>query len=174
MGAAAARRLLFPWLLGLCVGSAGCFSGAPLDGKPEHPLDRRLLGSWTCVSPDDEQPVPATLIVRPATADTYDVTWQEAEKSPEQYSAHSSRLGRVWIMNIQVPEASSLAWTFATYSLAPNGVLTIGLLTDKGWPEADAPRTPAAARKAVQAALRLPEAFGDLGECRRIGGATSS
>jgi hypothetical protein len=74
----------------------------------------------------------------------------------------------VWVMNIHVPETSSRSWTFATYTVAPDGVLTIGLLTDKGWPEADAPRTPAAARAAVQAALRIPEAFGDLGKCRRV------
>jgi len=117
------------------VATGGCIYEQPLvPGRPET-VDRRVLGQWRCVSPDNAEP--AILKVTEAPARKYHAEFGGGEATPSVFSAYAVTFHGKTLLNVQEIEAGEgRKWTLARYSLYRPTVLHIEFARDEPFRDA--------------------------------------
>jgi ketosteroid isomerase-like protein len=117
----------------LAAGSWGCFESATPLGPPDRqPLDRALLGSWSCVPPEDDGGERATLEIHPFDDSQYYATWTE-DGDVGRYRAYASHFKNALVLNVQ--DRHSKDWIFVRYAIDASGSLTLSLVDESKLPD---------------------------------------
>ncbi len=110
----------------------GCFeSKTPLGPSNEGIVDKALLGTWKCLSPE-ESPKEASLLVTAFDDRQYFAEWHEGE-DVTRYRAYSAQVGRARLLNVQplgVREGNA-AWIFLKPTVSPDGHLILDIIPEE-------------------------------------------
>jgi len=154
-------------LLALLVGSNGCLFEAPLDVKPEVPIDAAILGTWRCIGDERADAKPANFVVSRATDHRYNIVFQEDGEDTDTYEAYASVIKGQTLLNVRIPSVpASKPWAIARCSLLRPNVVHVQLANDDKLKAADS--TPASLRRALERALGNADVFEDYCVCVRV------
>ena len=119
----------------VAVVSAGCIYEQPLvPGRPET-VDRRLLGQWRCVSPDNAEP--AILRVTESPDRKYLSEFGGGDAKPSVFSAYAVNFqGKILLNAQEIEDGEARKWTLARYSLYRPTVLHLEFARDEPFRDA--------------------------------------
>jgi hypothetical protein len=141
---------------------SGCLSSTPIAPGAAEPVDARLLGTWRCVSPDDE----ATSILVLARKDptTYSGTLAGEDENPSGFEAFLVGRGAGRLANVKDREtAGDEAWTLLRPTLYRPDLLHLEVIDHERYKahRADLPAM-------LKDAGRRDELFGAFCTCVRV------
>ena len=121
-------------VLVLAAACSACLLDAPLaPGQPE-PLDRRLLGQWRCVAPENTDP--SVLTVTEESARHYQARFDDEDSA---FSIYVVKFNGQQLFNAQeVVSGERRKWTLGRYTLFRPGLLHIEAARDEPFQAASA------------------------------------
>ena len=114
----------------------GCLeSKIPLGPSKDGIVDKALLGTWKCLSPE-EPPKEASLLVVAFDDRQYFAEWHEGD-DVSRYRAYSSPVGRVRLLNVQPlgEREGNTAWIFLKPTVSPDGSLILDIAAEDSMKE---------------------------------------
>jgi hypothetical protein len=111
----------------LVVALPGCLSSTPIAPGAPEPVDVGLLGTWRCVSPDDE--ATSILVVTRKDPTTYSGTLAGEDENPSGFEAYLVGRGSARLANVKDTETTSdEAWTLLRPTLYRPDLLYLEML----------------------------------------------
>src|SRR5262245_39558726 len=154
---------LIPFVL--CIAAAGCITSFthPLGPAGQAYIDERLLGTWKCVSTDDESS--GDLILVKFDSSQYLLRMVD-RGSAQDYRALATRLGESSFISMRAigPKAEG-GWTILQYTFTDVGDLTLRGLDPNAFE--DVVDEPQAVRDRLEARVEDPEILVDVLQCTR-------
>jgi hypothetical protein len=147
----------------------GCYEfRQPLGPVDEAFIDSRLVGAWSCVSPEEARPL--VLTIMDFDGKQYYMHFADDQEKQEHWRAHATRVGdRVFLSVITIEgERSEPDWTFLEYTLAESG-LRLRIVYPR--PFEDVREDPQQVRDLLEQHLDDPEVFVDGFACTKAGAA---
>jgi hypothetical protein len=154
---------------------ATCRARSPLDPAPELEIDRRLVGTWRCVSGDADARGSATASVATDRENEREflIRWEESEGGAESFRAFVSAVQGSKFLNVRSAddEVHSAEWAFLRYSFLRRNVLYLELVPDAIFEDEGASPSPIEARATLEWALEsLPDVLQEFCVCVRRAG----
>lgn len=117
-------------LLAVAALLGGCYeSTKPLAPAGTVLADESVSGKWNCVPDPPLRPQDkATMSVRAVDQHTYDITWQDGDKT-SRFRAHGSKVGKATVLNV-LEVAPSAKWFFLRYK-RDGSKLALSVISDQ-------------------------------------------
>lgn len=132
----------------------GCLSETPIAPGAASPIDERLVGTWRCVSGDEDEEGTFTLTVVRQSATSYSVSVAESDEKASRFEAFLVGAGENVLANVKDTETESAdRWTLARHTLYRSDVLHLQAIDYEKYK---------AQRKDIPAALKDPKRRDDL------------
>jgi hypothetical protein len=114
---------------------SGCLFDAPVVPGKAEPIDPKLVGSWRCLSPADENP--ASLRISALPQDRYAARLAGPGEEPTLYGAQAVKLDGQVLVNVQeVKDKGEGGWTVVRYTLLKPDVLQLEAAQDDAFKDA--------------------------------------
>ncbi|MEO8359911.1 MAG: hypothetical protein ABI672_07770 [Vicinamibacteria bacterium] len=159
-------------LVGLCVGSSGCYDfDFPLDPTPEVSIDVRLVGAWRCLGVRADADEPAFVLrITPRTDKIADwaleSTMADGSKETEHLDVHGSTVKGGDLLNVlEKGEKANGKWNIVQYSFLLPDVLRLQAVDDTSFEKAKT--SSAALRKAIENRRGDPSIYNAFAVCVR-------
>jgi hypothetical protein len=156
----AARSALLLLLAPLTI---ACYQSAvPLGPAERGTIDRALVGSWSCVDPEDASNRAVVTSV-PIDRHRYDIEWREGPDHVTRYRAYSTAVGGEVLLNVEEvgPTRTEPRFVFLRARAVPGGGLSIALVEE----DALKGRTSAAAVQEIARRIADPALYGPFATC---------
>lgn len=150
---------------------AGCYeSPFPLGPVAEGTIDSRLLGTWRCVQPEEDENKPLLITALPFDEKQYYVGLASEEEKTDHYRAYSSSVRGATLLNIQAlepdVEPTERKWSFVRASLLKQNVLQLEIVREE--PFKNIEPSARAIREVVERLLESPELYLEYCVCARV------
>ena len=157
----------------LLLAAPACYEfDFPLDVKREVKVDERLLGSWGCLSSENDADggrLNLTITKSDATTMSFkaDFVSDDDKKEGTTFDVYGSTLAPGRFLNVRdTGEKADGKWSFIRYSLLLPNVLRIELVNDE--PFKDLPKNQALLRSAIQKRIGDPSVYSEYCVCVRF------
>jgi hypothetical protein len=148
----------------------GCYDfKAPVDARPQQPIDEALLGPWRCLQAEPETDSRAFSVEFVGASErSYRIRFTADDKPSQEMPAYVSVVAGGRILNVRDPEdpPSGDPWTLVRYSFLQPTVLRLEVIDDKPFIGDDG--SASELRAALEKAGHDSPAYEDIGVCIRV------